>query len=281
MADKNFSFRKAGLSALIAAGMIPWSAGWYNFGYNFSKNSKKQNQEISVDIFEDYLIRIPLDLQNPNKTLKPEGVKETGKEIYPNPEYTQNDNFSSDTEIMILARTLYGEARGQIDNEDYVYGIARTITNRADKTGKTLKDIILKSREKNGKTIYHYTCFDPKDPNYSKIKDPLNAGDGENTSEREKNWRRVYDIAKKVINGDLGSDLMLEEATNYFVSRGNPIKHKTRKEAQKMGIPGWAFHMENGKFVLDEHRRRIPINPLAVVDINSEKKAYFYSFKNF
>jgi len=71
----------------------------------------------------------------------------------------------------------------------------------------------------------------------------------------------------------------LPEVTNYFVGK-NPQKYKTKKQAEKMKIPSWAFKMENGKFILKQGKR-IPVKPTYIVKIDENKSAYFYNFEYF
>src|SRR4030042_857387 len=49
---------------------------------------------------------------------------------YPNPKYTKNNNFKSDTLRMTLARLYYGESSTEVDNKDYLYGVEMSFKNR-------------------------------------------------------------------------------------------------------------------------------------------------------
>lgn len=202
------------------------------------------------------------------------------KITYPNPNYEKDDNFISDTDTLLLARAIYGESRGQLDNEKYVWGVAETIKSRL-KTTRSLRDVLLQTRIKENKkdsltskmdTVYHYTCFDPDDPNYSEIKNP---------DPRDSSWKNCYNLARKILQGDHNPDSGLEGVTNYFVGE-DPKKHLSGKKAKRKGIPSWAYKMDHeGKFELDKTGKRIPIEPTAIVSLNDGKKAYFYSFKYF
>ncbi|MBU4069373.1 MAG: hypothetical protein KJ646_00150 [Nanoarchaeota archaeon] len=185
----------------------------------------------------------------------------------------QNNDYApeiANSEIELLAKAIYGEARGELDNLKYLKGVIGSIKTRAKKTGKSIREIILEKRvnEKKGKT-HHYTCFDPTNVNYKKIKELSNTQENEI-------WDKCYLLAEKALNNELD----LPKVTNYFVGK-NPQKHKTKKQAEKMKIPSWAFKMENGNFVLDENKKRIPVKPTYIVKIDENKSAYFYNFKYF
>jgi hypothetical protein len=216
------------------------------------------------------------------------GGKEDDYEEYPDPEYNQDDNFSQDSETMLLARLIYGESRGQIElNPDYVYGSIRTVITRAEKRGKPIRDFILQRRKKrikkDGKEkvidVYAYTCFDPDDTNYEKLKDPLNKGDSPTEEERKEIWEKCYRLAEKALKGDLEGRADLREVTNYFVG-GDPRENRTRKEAAKNRIPSWAYKMKNGRFILEDGKR-VPREPEAIVDLEGGRNAYFYNFEYF
>lgn len=195
---------------------------------------------------------------------------------YPNPTYTKDDNFASDTDTMILARALYGEARGQIEtDQDYVYGVARSIINRSKKSGETIKEILIeknKKKLKSGKIIdvYAYSCFDPKDKNLSKIKNP-----------DKELFGKCYTLAEQAIEGTYTGNQSLENATNYFVSKSDPSNNLTRADAIKKNIPGWAYEMKDGKFIKDAEGKRIPRKPTSTINLSNGRTARFYSFKQF
>lgn len=78
--------------------------------------------------------------------------------------YSTTD-FSKDTEQVLLARMLFGEARGCSDEERRV--IAATAIHRANLGGwygKGIHGVILKDKQ--------FSCFNKDDKNYAKIQDP-------------------------------------------------------------------------------------------------------------
>ena len=198
-----------------------------------------------------------------NVQAKPqEKVKE-----YPNPKTDETD-FASDSDVILLARAIYGEARGQIEkNPDYVYGSTRSIITRANRKGVRIRDIMLKNKA--------YSCFNPDDANYQKLRDPLNKGDGKTPEERIESWEKCYDLAENALSGSLQGRADLRDVTNYFVG-GDPRTYRTKKEAKEHGIPSWAYKMKDNKFVLDKDGKRIP-REYKKVEMG-KRGAYFYDF---
>ena len=78
----------------------------------------------------------------------------------------QTADFSKDSDKVILARMLFGEARSCSDSEKVA--IAYTAINRANDgkkwNGETVREVILKP--------YQYSCFNYNDRNRSKLFDP-------------------------------------------------------------------------------------------------------------
>lgn len=179
----------------------------------------------------------------------------------------------------LLARTIYGEARGEVDsnNLDYIHGCMKSIQTRAKLKGKPIKEILLAKRtirRKDGteETIYQYTCLDPKDKNYKEVCNPAN----------KKTFNSCEEISKKLLEKN-----DFPEVTNYYV--GKPALEKTYRkltEIRKDNIPSWAFEMKNEKFIRDDQGYFIPRKPVITTPVhqtrkNPEIKAYFYYFKYF
>ena len=75
-------------------------------------------------------------------------------------------DLSKDTECVLLARMLFGEARNCSDAEKRA--IASTALHRVNQGGRygnNLHAVLLKPKQ--------YSCFNEKDPNFAKLKDPL------------------------------------------------------------------------------------------------------------
>lgn len=101
-------------------------------------------------------------------------------------------NFEDDTEVMILARLILGEAENQ--SEEARLWVAGSVLNRV--TAKAWPDTIHKVIAQSGQ----YDPFKVVDNNFAKITDPLN----EDTSQlRLKNWQECYRLAKKLLSGKI------------------------------------------------------------------------------
>jgi len=205
-------------------------------------------------------------------------VPQTKSRNAPNP-YTADNSFTADTEQMILARALFGESRKQIEQyPDYAYGSARTVINRARRSGKSIKETVLK----NNKITWQYTCFNPNDVNYLKLKDPLNCSEAE-PAVLQKAWGECYRLAGQALEGNLKGREDLKNVTNYYV--GKPAlhgKYESSKAAKAKGIPYWVWGRDKkGNLLKDKEGYLVPINPVAQVNLGKAGTAFFYNFKNF
>ena len=183
----------------------------------------------------------------------------------------QNNSIKPTTtnEQTYLAKALYGEARGQLETDlEYVNGVAITIKNRANRSGKTIEEITQEKNQKKLKSgkiidVYQYTCFDPKDPNHKKIENP------------DKDlWQKCYEIAGQALQSK--QDI---QYTNYYVG-ADASKNLTKAEAIKSNIPGWAYQMKNGRFTIKDGKR-IARTPAKTIKLSNGRTAYFYNFKQF
>ena len=122
-------------------------------------------------------------------------------------------NFTNDTEQVLLARMLFGEARNCTDEEKIA--VAYTAVNRArDKkkwNGETVREAILKP--------WQYSCLNNNDPNKSKLMNPM--------SYDPKSFERCLTISSNVLASKY-EDLS-KGATHYF----NP----------NIVTPSWATNM--------------------------------------
>lgn len=119
-------------------------------------------------------------------------------------------NFLNDSESILLARAIYGEARGEF--YDTKVAIAQTILNRTGKNkwwGNTLHEVLLKQ--------YQFSCFNQNDPNYQKLQDPLKYED-------PKVWEECYDVAEKVLNHNIQD--ISQGATHYCTNNPSWAKNK-------------------------------------------------------
>ena len=119
-------------------------------------------------------------------------------------------DFSKDTEEILLARMIFGEARGQSYLERIAVGY--TAVNRAKDgkkfNGSNVREAILKPKQ--------YSCFDENNVNRKKLMEPEN--------EDAKSFYECLKISKKILSG-VEKD-PTNGATHYF----NP----------KLASPPWA-----------------------------------------
>ena len=115
---------------------------------------------------------------------KPESGAAETTALVPSVDYKTND-FRKDSPEVLLARLVFGEARGCSRIEKLA--VACSVINRRDLGywGRTIHSVSLSPGQ--------YDCFKPNDPNYEKIKDPLHYGASD--------WMDCLDISKGVIEG--------------------------------------------------------------------------------
>lgn len=127
-----------------------------------------------------------------------------------NPKWT--GEYNNDTEQMILARAIWGEARGA--SEEARIAVAWSIKNRIGKrkSWDTYHNIILQPSQ--------YSAFwetPPKDSNLKALRDPLGTTDN---PDDHKKWREIYEIAGSVIARDIPDPT--KGATHYYDDSINP-----------------------------------------------------------
>jgi spore germination cell wall hydrolase CwlJ-like protein len=112
----------------------------------------------------------------------------------------RTEDFSQDSDEVLLARMLFGEARG-CDIEEKI-AIAYTAINRAEDgkawNGETLREVLLKP--------YQYSCFNKSDLNRKKLMDP------EKYDVRA--WQECLEVAKDIL-ADRYKD-PTNRVTHYF-----------------------------------------------------------------
>ena len=127
--------------------------------------------------------------------------------------YKTND-FKKDSEEVLLARMLFGEARNCSNQEKIA--VAYTAINRVNDNkrwnGTNIKGVILKP--------WQYSCFNLNDPNRKKLMDPEKYD--------SKSWQTCLEIAKNVLSGNYSDST--NGATHYF----NP----------SVVVPEWSKRME-------------------------------------
>lgn len=112
-------------------------------------------------------------------------------------------NFRKDTDEVLLARMIFGEARSCSLTEQIAIGY--TAVNRATDgknwNGTTLKDAILKKRQ--------YSCFNSNDPNLPKLSCPEKYG--------PKSFERCLWIARNILDRKFDDPTL--GATHYHTKK--------------------------------------------------------------
>lgn len=142
-------------------------------------------------------VQINLDIE-PGETSKEEfdpGIRVPNVD---DPEWT--GNFDDDTEQILFARAIFGEARQADFSDQLRIAVGWSIKNRisSPQWGNTYHEVILEDGQ--------YSAFNKDDPNWPFVKDPL-SGDHDA-------WQNCYKIAGQVMNGEL--DDPTDGANHYF-----------------------------------------------------------------
>ncbi len=90
-------------------------------------------------------------------------------------------------DLKILAKTIYGEARGELNNFGLapLIAVGNVVLNRfRKKFAKSIADVCL--------APYQFSCWNRKDPNYEKLK---------NLDESSSIFKTCLDIAENLIEG--------------------------------------------------------------------------------
>ena len=136
-----------------------------------------------------------------------------------NPEYGYNDNFKHDSELMLLARMVFGEARNQ--PLEAMIGVAFTAINRMEIGGwygKSLREVLLKP--------WQYSCFNKNDPNRKKLMNPL-------LYEKLEIFTKCLAVAHAVLNGLVKDPT--NGATHYFSGNRKPRWARKMRWCGKIG----------------------------------------------
>lgn len=105
----------------------------------------------------------------------------------------------SDSDTILLARLLFGEARGE--SREYKINVAYSVLNRTGQRkwwGNTLNEVILKPHQ--------YSCFNKNDPNYKGVMDPLSVSSGA--------WNECVQVARYVLSNP--NQDTTNGATHYY-----------------------------------------------------------------
>jgi len=125
-----------------------------------------------------------------------------------NPRWT--GDYNDDSDVMLLARALWGEARGATVSREARIAVACSIRNRLIANGSywggnTYHGVILQPNQ--------YSSFweiPGRDPNLKALRDPIGG-----TSVRFKDeWYDIYQIAEQVIDGTIPDNTL--NSNSYF-----------------------------------------------------------------
>ena len=129
-----------------------------------------------------------------------------------NPKWT--GNFSDDTDEIILARALFGEARNTLVPDEARVAIGWVIRNRVESSRwpNTYWEVIT--------TPSQFSSFNIGDHNRPFVEDPLHK----NNEVDKRAWEHTCDIARKVIKGEINDPT--HGANHYY--------------DDSISTPGWA-----------------------------------------
>lgn len=169
---------------------------WYWCGKILDGKKREFSKELNLPLGLHYL-ELWAD-RSPNlhsMTLSLRGDETHKIPTVDNPKWT--GDYNDDTEQIILARAIWGEARGT--PKEGRTAIAWSIKNRVDdkknRWGKTYHEVILQRGQ--------YSAFwekSDKDPNRQALRDPI--GTAKNQADIDK-WKETYQIAGGVINNGI------------------------------------------------------------------------------
>ncbi len=156
------------------------------------------------------LHKIIFDLGDLNS--EPAQPEPTNTPTVENPKWT--GDFSGDSDQMILARVLFGEARSTLVPDQARIAIGWVIKNRVESSGwsDTYWEVIT--------TPSHFSSFNISDDNRPFVEDPLHK----NNEIDKRAWEHTYDIAKKIIKGEIADPT--QGANHYY--------------DDSINTPGWA-----------------------------------------
>lgn len=131
----------------------------------------------------------------------------------------KTEDFSQDSDKVILARMLFGEARNCSDEEKAA--IAYTVVNRAH-DGKKWNGIDVKSAVL---CKWQYSCFNANDTNRKKLMDP--------EKHDAKSWIRCLEVACDVLAGKYAEQN--KGQTHYHTPAVSPNWKNSMKEVEFSG----------------------------------------------
>jgi hypothetical protein len=143
------------------------------------------------------------------------------------PEWT--GDFNDDTEQMILARAIFGEARNMLLSDETRIAVGWSIRNRIGNSawGNNYHEVIL---HKN-----HYSAFRESDKNWDYVKNPL----FKNNIIDKRSWEDCYKISGQVIDGSLDDPT---DGANHYYDDSIETPYWAAKDNFKIKIDSIFFH---------------------------------------
>ena len=202
--------------AILAAPLV-YGIGWLainsqkvNSANNASPNLETRvAQETNTNVSEPNNLSYVVE----KDVVEENAAEETPSDNMQDVDY-KTDDFSKDSDNVLLARMLYGETRNCSEEEKIA--VAYTIINRVNDgkkwNGENVKQVILKP--------WQYSCFNKNDVNYEKLKNP-----------DKKIFEDCLKVANEVLQGKHSE--LNKGQTHYF----NPkvVKPKWADEMHKIG----------------------------------------------
>lgn len=119
-------------------------------------------------------------------------------------------DLNDDTDQMILARLIFGEARNQ--SKEAMIAVAWAVKNRLLEKRKYFGFSYHEIIQKNNGKYYQFSSFIPDDPNFKLLINPL----AENREKTTQSWFQAYEVSTSVIGG-LFTDPI--DGSTYFHSK--------------------------------------------------------------
>lgn len=169
--------------------------GGYTAGKNLNYNKSVSQNTPIIQLEES-------ELEKKVENLSQEIIYETPENLYydSKKDYSTSD-FSKDSEYELLARLIFGEARGVNDFEKaaVAYSVINRVNDGKKWNGETIKEVILKP--------YQYSAFNENDPNLRKLKNPMDY--------EPKSWKDSLKMSYEILNTNIWDDVNKGQ-THYF-----------------------------------------------------------------
>ncbi|MBI3335886.1 MAG: cell wall hydrolase [Candidatus Portnoybacteria bacterium] len=145
------------------------------------------------------------------------------------PEWAGDPTFKDDSEQMILARAIFGEARDERLSDRTRIVVGWSIRNRVEGSRRATSyyEVILQPKQ--------YSAFNEEDKNRPYVEDPLHAG----SPLDKKAWFACYEIAGQVIRKELEDPT---DGANHYYDQSMATPYWATKENFKIKIDTIFFH---------------------------------------